>query len=252
MPPKFKKTKEMEFAQSLLAKKEKDDAEYLAKVQARTDGIKRTLSAQHRKDQYDKIMREFDDPDMRVSTTVNKHRERIEFLENVLNENRQWRANQSEPLQLKPNLVMLQAKINEMKQYVADRVAGKAENGLSRSVVKNAGKVESKINPDEKLRKLTSEQILSVYELAMRRIESTYGGLIERLAKNVREGLPIERARERLEALGVSKYAVEALNKIDEEQGLGMSDEEKRSVKMYLLQPGRMGKVLEKLIESKT
>ena len=60
-------------------KKEKEDAAYLERVQARVEGVKRSLDGQRKKDLYKKVMREWADPDKRDSTNIETHKERIHF-----------------------------------------------------------------------------------------------------------------------------------------------------------------------------
>lgn len=239
MAKKSKNRWEPSFNETLKQKKEKEDAEYLARVQARTDGIKRTLTGQHRKDQYNRIIREFDDPEKRAEIQVIRHKERIEFLENVLRENQQWRERQDEPLQLKPDLVALQAKIIEMKEYVA----GRFKSGVAAA----AGPVEK---PVAKPPEFTPEQISAVYGMAQERILLAYGGILGRLARNVRKGLPVERARERLMALGISKHVVDAFNEVATGYGYRFSENEKKSLKLFLLHPDRLGVFLDGIIKN--
>jgi hypothetical protein len=230
------------FDESLRQKKEKDEAEFLAWTQARTEGVKRTMAGQHRKDQYDRIMREFDDPEKREEIKVDGHKRRIAFLEQVLKENKQWRERFDEPLQLKPNIVDLQTKINEMNDYV-NKVSKGSKDSPARQVKK-------KPVPISKPPELTSEQVAEIYERAQESIQLAFSGVLSRLAKNVRMGLPIERARERLITLGVSKHVVDALNEVSNESALALSGNEKKALKLVLLHPDQLGSFLDGIIES--
>lgn len=236
--PKNKRWKPS-FTESLQQKKAKEDAEYLARTQARTAGIKRRLTDQRRKDQYDKIMREFDEPEMRCEIAIVRHKERIKFLEEVLRENMNWRERQDEPLQLKPNILELQARILEMKDYVAERIKSGDKSG-ARQVEKPAAR------PSE----LTPEQISAIYDRARENIQLAFGGILELLARNVRNGLPIERARERLITLGASKHVVDAFNEVVIATGDRFSEGEKNILKLFLLHPDRLGPLLESIIEN--
>ncbi|MCK4792512.1 MAG: hypothetical protein KAV87_52770 [Desulfobacteraceae bacterium] len=243
MVRKRKNQWESPFNESLQSRKEREDAEYLARNKARTDGVRKTLTEQRRKDDFNKIIREFNDLELRAQVRIGIHKERIQFLEKVLIDNRQWTGGKDNPLLLKPNLPVLQAKIREMKEYVAKR-AKTGNAGVTAPTASSANE------PVAKPRRLTPKQISAVYTRAEKKIELAYSGIIGRLATNVREGLPIERARERLMALGVSKYVADAFNEIVTKSGYQFSESEKKALKQMLLHPNRLGSLLDSLIKN--
>ena len=227
------------FRETLGERKAKEDAEYLARVQARADAIKRALDGQVKKDRYKKVMREWADLAKRDSITTETHKERIQFLEKVLKENLEWRAGTKGPLQLKLNLIELQAKIGEMREYVAARVKGGRIPSKPRAAALSA----------RKTRELTSEQVIELYERAKSKILRTHGRTVERLSKNVHDGLPIERARERLLAQGVTIQVVDTFNEVVKERNLVFSEGDKNAIKLFLLNPERLGSFIDGMIE---
>ncbi len=243
MVRKRKNQWESPFNESLQSRKEREDAEYLARNKARTDGVRKTLTEQRRKDDFNKIMREFNDPKIRAQIRIGIHKERIQFLEKVLIDNRQWTGGKDDPLLLKPNLPELQAKITEMSEYVAKR----SRTGSPDLTVPTA-KPDNR--PGAKSPKFTPKQLSDVYGRAQEKIQLAYSGILGRLAKNVRNGLPIERARERLMALGVSKYVADAFNEIVTKSGYQFSEPEKKAMKQMLLHPGRLGRLLDSVIKN--
>jgi hypothetical protein len=237
MTPKSKNRWEAPFSQTLSQKKEKEDAEYRAWVQSMADGTKKRMMGQRQKEQFKKIIKEFDDPRNRASTSVETLKEWIKFLEDVFRENMEWR-DRDEPLQLKPNLVELQARIIEMKAYAADR----ARSG---GIPKAAAPVKrSEVKPPA----LTPEQISAVYDKAREKILHAHSVILKLLSKNVRDGLSLDRARERLLAQGVSKQVVDAFNEVIEESACRFSEVEKNALKLSLLQTNRMDPFLDNLI----
>jgi len=238
MAAKKKHSWDSEFKDTLSSRKAKEEAQYLATIKARTDGVKRTWNGQLKKDQYNKVMREYDDSAKRDCLTVDTHKERIQFLENVLNENRQWCPGTSEPLQLKPNPVELQAKIDEMRRYVEARAKSGGTHPKPRSAAR----------PVSKSRELTREQVGEIYERAKIKILQKHGRTVERLTKNVLEGLPVARARERLLAQGVMVQVVDAFYEIAIERGLAFSEDEKNAIKLFLLNPERLGSFIDMMI----
>jgi len=239
MARKNKNKWEPSFGESLRAKKDKEDAAYIARNKARTDGIKRALNGQVRKDEYNKIIREFDDPEIRAEIKLVRHKERIIFLEKVLNENRQWREIKNQPLQLKLNPEKLKAKIQEMKNFVAETSKGGSVS-TKRSVTKPAGgSVE-----------LTREQEAAIYDRAQEKIQLAHSGIIERLARNVGNGLPIERALDRLMRLGVSKLVSDSLLELIAEGELDLVGDARHLVKLKLLHPDRVNTLLDTIIKN--
>jgi len=238
MARKRKNKWEPSFRETLQSRREKDDAMYIARSKARVDGIKKALNGQVKKDRFKKILREFGDPEIRDSVELVRHKERIAFLEKVLDENRKWRADKGHPLQLKVNVEDLKAKIQEMKRYIELR---------SRS---GSGPVQlpSDTRSRSGLRGLKHDQELIIYDRAVEKIRKVHGSIIDRLCTNVIDGLPIERARDRLESLGVTKYITDALNEYLVEKKLRLNREELQRIKMTLLHPNRVAAFLERLL----
>ena len=141
-----------------------------------------------------------------------------------------------------------------MREYVAARqkAGGKPPKrtapikGREAATVKPVDPVPSV----QKARELTKEQATEVYESAKSKILLAHGGTVERLTRNCRDGLPVERARERLLAQGITNQVVDAFNEIVKEKGLVFSEPEKDAIKLFLLNPERLGMFIDGMIEN--
>jgi hypothetical protein len=127
-----------------------------------------------------------------------------------------------------------------MREYVAARLKSGGIPPKPRAAAPSA----------RKTRELTPEQVLEVYEKAKSKILRVHGRTVERLSKNVRDGLPVKRARERLLAQGVTIQVVDAFNEVVDERNLAFSEEEKTAIKLFLLNPERLGSFFDAMIEN--
>lgn len=225
------------FGESLQSKREKEDAFDRARAEKRKQGIKKTLSEQRRKDMYKKILKDFNNPSTRASTKLLRHKENIEFLESVLNDNRKWKGANSGPSHLKPNLVKLKEIIREMKLYI-EKLPLIPKSELAKSD-------KNSLNDNQLL---TPIQVSEIYSRASGKILKEYGSMLKRLSRNIRDGLPIESARDRLMSLGVAKHVTLAFDEVVLNSNLDLTSAEKDSFIKKLHNRKRISALLDDLV----